>query len=121
MIDLKGFRKVNNLTQTELGDYLGIKKSFISKIESGIVNLPKDKLKKLLHNSNGWDTSALTEATHIENNITAKASGNAQATNNVHYASEDNTKIAVLEERIKYLEMLVQEKERLISILMDKH
>lgn len=120
MIDLKEFRKVNNLTQTELGDYLGIKKSFISKIESGIVNLPKDKLKKLLCNSNGWDTSAL-EATHIENNITAKASGNAQATNNVHYASDDNMKIAVLEERIKYLEILVAEKERLISILMDKH
>lgn len=121
MANLKAFRKANNLTQTEIGDFLGIKKSFISKIECGVAGLPREKLNKLLYNSNGWDTSALTEAPHIENNITANASGNAQATNNVHYASSDNTKIAVLEERIKYLELLVEEKERLISILMDKH
>lgn len=61
MIDLKGFRKANNLTQDELGSYLGIKKSFISKIEHGGASLPGDKFSKLLVNTEGWDTSLLKE------------------------------------------------------------
>lgn len=61
MIDLKGFRKANNLTQDELGGYLGIKKSFISKIEHGGASLPNDKFAKLMVNTEGWDTSLLTE------------------------------------------------------------
>lgn len=57
--DLKAFRKVNGLTQTMLGEFLGINKSFISTIESGKDPMPKDKLSKLIHNSRGWDTSML--------------------------------------------------------------
>jgi transcriptional regulator with XRE-family HTH domain len=60
-IDLKAFRKVNNLTQEQLGDYLGIKKSFISTIESGKDPMPKAKLSKLLNNPYNWDTSMLTQ------------------------------------------------------------
>lgn len=59
-IDLKAFRKANNLTQEQLGDYLGIKKSFVSTIESGKDPMPKVKLSKLLSNPFGWDTSMLT-------------------------------------------------------------
>ena len=59
MIDLKTFRKSNNLTQDELGLFLGMKKSFISKIENGKEKLPQQKLQKLLDNPNGWDTSSL--------------------------------------------------------------
>lgn len=59
MIDLKSFRKVNNLTQDDVGDYLGIKKSFISRIENNLAKLPEDKLRKLLENHYGWDTSML--------------------------------------------------------------
>ena len=61
--DLKAFRKANGLTQTALGDFLGIKKSFVSTIESGKSSMPKDKLTKLLHNSRGWDTSMLVTVT----------------------------------------------------------
>jgi transcriptional regulator with XRE-family HTH domain len=57
--DLKAFRKANGLTQTVLGEFLGINKSFISTIESGKDPMPKDKLSKLIHNSRGWDTSML--------------------------------------------------------------
>lgn len=60
-IDLKAFRKANNLTQEKLGEYLGIKKSFISTIESEKDPMPKDKLAKLLDNPNGWDVSMLTQ------------------------------------------------------------
>ena len=59
MADLKQFRKQNNLTQDELGEYLGIKKSFISRIENGFHKLPQEKLSKLLENDFGWDVSAL--------------------------------------------------------------
>ena len=59
MVDLKGFRLANNLTQGGLGEYLGIQKSFVSQIEHGLARLPKDKLTKLLDNEEGWDTSML--------------------------------------------------------------
>lgn len=59
MADLKLFRKQNNLTQDELGEYLGIKKSFISRIENGFHKLPHEKLSKLLGNNLGWNVSAL--------------------------------------------------------------
>lgn len=61
--DLKAFRKANGLTQEALGDYLGIKKSFISTIESGKDPMPKDKFTKLLNNPFGWDVSILKDNT----------------------------------------------------------
>lgn len=66
MADLKLFRKQNNLTQDELGEYLGIKKSFISRIENGFHKLPQEKLSKLLDNNLGWDVSALLTSNESE-------------------------------------------------------
>lgn len=57
---LKEFRKVNNLTQEQLGEYLGIKKSFISRIENGQAPLPEEKFKKLIGNTMGWIVDPLT-------------------------------------------------------------
>ena len=48
-MDLKQFRQCNKLTQTELGEYLGIKKSFVSLIENGRVKLSEEKFNKLLN------------------------------------------------------------------------
>lgn len=62
MIQLKQFRKANNLTQDMLGDYLEMKKSFISKIENGKEKLPERKLQKLLANNKGWDITPLKES-----------------------------------------------------------
>ena len=59
MEELRNFRKINHLTQDQLGDYLGIKKSFISRVENGQVALPSEKFKKLLNNDMGWDVSVL--------------------------------------------------------------
>ena len=81
MIDLKAFRKANNLTQEELGKYLGMKKSFVSKVENGKEKLPQPKLQKLLANRKGWDTSNLivddvyieTLENHGEINIQAES------------------------------------------------
>ena len=58
-IDLKSFRKENNLSQVELAEYLGVQQGFISQIEKGDRNLPADLLDKILQNVD-WDTSLLT-------------------------------------------------------------
>lgn len=60
-IDIKAFRKANNLTQSELGDYLGCTKAFISTIENGNRPLPKEMLSKLLDNLLDWDVSMLPQ------------------------------------------------------------
>lgn len=61
VIDIKAFRELNNLTQKELADYLGIDKGFISAIEHGKSKFPKAKLTLLLNNPHNWDTSMLTQ------------------------------------------------------------
>lgn len=60
-IDIKAFRKSNDLTQTDLGDYLGCTKAFISAIEKGLRPLPDEMYSKLIDNPNNWDTSMLTQ------------------------------------------------------------
>lgn len=60
-IDIKAFRKSNNLTQTDLGDYLGCTKAFISAIEKGLRPLPDEMYSKMIDNPNNWDISMLTE------------------------------------------------------------
>ena len=64
-IDLKAFREVNNLTQTQLGEYLGVQKAFISSVENGRSKLPKTKLALLLQNPHGWDVTMLTEKPEV--------------------------------------------------------
>lgn len=64
--DLKEFRITNNLTQTELGNYLGVLKGFISKIENGKEKLPESKFRKLLDNPYGWNTSMLSQSAPAE-------------------------------------------------------
>jgi transcriptional regulator with XRE-family HTH domain len=57
--NLRAFRKLNGLTQEELAAFLGVKKAFISQIETGRVAFPEDKLFRILQNDRGWDTSIL--------------------------------------------------------------
>ena len=59
-IDLKAFRKANNISQVELAEYLGVGQSFISQVEKGLRPLPKEYISKLSANPN-WDISMLTE------------------------------------------------------------
>lgn len=61
MMRLKEFRELNNLLQTDIGDYLSISKSFVSQVEKGKVKLPREKFNLLLNNDRGWDTTPLTE------------------------------------------------------------
>ena len=102
MIDLKGFRKMNGLTQDELGEFLGMKKSFISKVENGREKLPYAKLQKLLTNGRGWDTSLLLEDSGIDT-VTIQQRGG------IGKVVGDGTAVAALEKEIEMLRAQVEE------------
>lgn len=114
-VDLKAFRKVNNLTQTKLGEYLGINKSFISTIESGKDPMPKEKLSKLINNPYGWDTSMLT--VESENTSYDPHMENLLSVYKRMYAGEDKTLIGYLQSQIEYKDTLIREKDALINEL----
>ncbi len=65
MIDLKAFRKANNLTQASVAKYLGVSEPFISQIEKGKNKLPNDKLEMLMQNNEGWNVIMLREDEHM--------------------------------------------------------
>lgn len=54
MIDLKQFRRANNLGQSELAAFLGVTVSSISAYETGRAFLSKSYEDKLLNNGRGW-------------------------------------------------------------------
>lgn len=125
MPDLKGFRKDNGLTQSDLAEYLGggVDKGFISQIEHGTRKLPNAQLAKLLSNTMGWDTSMLQ--VDPPTSISAKATGNSSArveigSRNKNFCpevsgdTEKETRIAVLKkenemlrEQIEFLKTLI--------------
>lgn len=107
-IDLKAFRKANNLTQEKLGEYLGIKKSFISTIESGKDPMPKDKLAKLLDNPYNWDVSMIGSLAPVKvaNPVTEDA-----------LIAELRAQIEKLESKVDNLNQELGEKNALIKLL----
>lgn len=125
-MDLRGFRKINHLTQTQLGEFLGIKKSFISLVENEKAKLPEEKFNKLLNNTMGWDTSMLQVDTPTS--ISAKATGNSSArveigSRNKNYSSEvsgdteKDTRIAILEKENEMLRERLKDKDGQIEFL----
>ena len=65
-LQLKEFRRKNNLTQTQVAEFLNVSKAFICTVEKGGVRLPDDKIDAILFDSDrfGWDTSPLVPAYH---------------------------------------------------------
>lgn len=110
-IDLKAFREVNNLTQIEVGEYLGIKKSFISAIENGRNKLPKAKLTLLLQNPHGWDVSMLTQS--------EESGGTGQVQENALVA-ELRAQVERLERKVDDLNRELGEKEAILKFLSQK-
>ena len=70
----------------------------MSQVVSGASKLSPEKMDKLRDNSEGWDTSMLT----------------------VEEKPGEDPEIMMLRQRVKFLEQLLDEKERLITVLMDK-
>lgn len=63
MAGLKSFLFFNNLSQQEVADYLGISKSYMSKLVSGVMKLRPEHLSQLVSNDKGWNTEFLTDST----------------------------------------------------------
>ncbi|OJV23455.1 MAG: hypothetical protein BGO30_09215 [Bacteroidetes bacterium 41-46] len=59
-IDLKLFRKQNNLTQIDMAEILGCKQSFISQIETGYRQIPDEYISILLA-LDGYNMSAISK------------------------------------------------------------
>jgi transcriptional regulator with XRE-family HTH domain len=124
-LDIKAFRKANNLTQSALGSYLGIDKCLISAIEHGKSKLPKAKLGMIVHNPHNWDITMLTKSAQpiqpvvkIETDKVrrSKLSGSAQ-----HFALPivSNTAKSADNKEIERLWFLIEEQREDIKALMD--
>lgn len=59
-MNLKQFRKTNNLTQGKLAEMLGVDRSFIAQIENGYRPMPREYIQTLMDNES-LDTSMLAE------------------------------------------------------------
>ena len=66
MSGLKSFIFFNNLSQLEVAQYLGISKSYMSKLVSGSMKLRPEQFTKLMENDKGWNTEFLTDQTWDE-------------------------------------------------------
>jgi transcriptional regulator with XRE-family HTH domain len=62
----KEFRKVNQISQEELAQFLGVTRSFISQVETGRSPLPFE-LRKLIQENHDWNSSMLEPEKPISN------------------------------------------------------
>lgn len=109
---------------------MGIKKSFISRVENGQVALPADKFIKLVENDMGWDTTPLLNSDRVEipipsANTTEKLRTIDFFDRPVRNSVASNKKwevkhIEMLEQRIKQLEQQNAEYWELIKKLTDR-
>lgn len=115
MIDLKEFRKANNLKQEDVANYLSTSRVFISQVEGGKSKLPSEQLCKLLSNPYGWDTTMLEQSPTINTRVSGNGSANVQVGSNnklVQDSSDLKVQIAVLE---KENELLREQRELLLE------
>ena len=117
MVDLKAFRKANNLTQNELANYLGVGQGFISQMEKGDRPVPKEYISILSANSYGWDLSMLTNQSR-DSKPELVAEHKPQLSNVEillrDMLAEKEAKIDVLQDRINEL---IEENARLKTLI----
>lgn len=94
---IRNFLKANHLRQVDIVEYLGISRPYMSQVTNGAANLSPENLERLINNDKGWSVEALTS--------------------DEPEPQDEATELAVLRERVKYLEMIVDEKERTIQLL----
>lgn len=108
--EISEFLRVNGLRQIDLVKYLGLSKPYISQVVNGTAKLSIDKLSKLINNDRGWDASMLAPLQQVNQIIGDGSSNNTQVVG--------MPEIALMKERIQYLEKILDEKERTIQILL---
>ena len=116
-IDIKAFREANNLTQKQLGDYLGIDKGFVSAIEHGKSKFPKAKFTLLLNNPHNWDVSMLCKVTSGLHSQSLQGRETELSTEQVRSAIEQTLKPGTTDYFISYLEKKIENQDSLIREL----
>ena len=105
MFDLKAFRKINNLLQKDLADYLSVSREFISMAESGKTQLPYQHLRKLLENDRGWDVSMLAARDYVAGDHIEQNGGRG----NIGKIASDVSEVSALRKEIEMLRAQVEE------------
>ena len=115
---LKNFRRDNRLSQQDLADYLGVGRSFISQVETGVVPFPKDRRDAIIANPD-WDTSSLMDDdgmfVSVDANDSVTVIGNGNDTNvRVRKKKSDvSPELTLLRQEVEMLRVqLAEEKER---------
>ena len=135
MVDLRGFRIYNKLTQGQVSAFLGLSVAFISAIERGMSRLPGEQLVKLINNDQGWDTRLLTDGDPIRYSHNYKCSvGQSFESTGEHceiknfqgYTKEDvdrevSQKMVVFSSQIEALEKEVQHYKEEVAYLKCKN
>ena len=119
------FLATNGLKQVELAKYLGVTESAVSNLVRGKSNLSKEKLTKLLENSEGWDVSMFqgerrsVEAGDNASGVIVNGDNTNSPIDNRHYYSDSpdvlRAQIDLLDERIQEKEERLKEKDAQIK------
>ena len=123
-VELKRFRKVNTISQSELASFLETSRPFISMVEQGKSKLPPDKMARILSNDRGWDVS-MFEAPFHQVNVGGNSTGVIVNGNNSNSPiHQDNRQYYsdspdVLKAQIDLLDERIKEKDAQIKQLLD--
>lgn len=115
-IDLKAFRKANNISQVELAEYLGVGQSFISQMEKGTRPIPQEYISKLSANQN-WNTSMLISESNVLDAATLRGRERELAPGDIRSTLENVLKHGTTDYFISYLESKIADQESLIREL----
>ena len=122
-VDIKLFRKQNNISQVELASYLETSRPFISMVEQGKSKLPYDKYLRLMNNDKGWDVSMFhSHSVNVGDNssgVVVNGDNVHSPIDNRHYYSDSpdvlRAQIDLLDERIKEKDAQIKEKDAQIK------
>lgn len=115
-IDLKAFRKANNISQVELAEYLGVGQSFISQIEKGTRPLPEEYISRLSANPK-WDSSMLISERPFLSSMDYFRRERTEPTQEQIHSAVMNAIDPTEKFLINYLERKIDDQEKLIREL----
>lgn len=126
-MNIKKFRKTNNISQQSLAEFAGVTQGAVSQWESGLTNIPSQIFQRLLSNGQGWDTTALLESdqpydnsnsgnvTHIGNisgvtnsPTTVKNSGGGESAELMRVIAQQAEQIKAQHEQIQNLTEIIK-------------
>lgn len=111
-MNIKKFRKTNNISQQSLAEFAGVTQGAVSQWESGLTNIPSQIFQRLLSNGQGWDTSALLESdqpSDNSNNGNITKIGNLSGVTNSPTTVNNNNNNGGFENLVRMIEELKEQ------------